>query len=72
MVRESLFGNIDLFSYFDYRGYDISRNDQRKRKNRDIFIHQKRGDRRYIKTNHPQGTPHEVKHAIIDIIKQSK
>ena len=67
-----LLNNSDenILTKFNYDNYKLSIDDRRKRKNRDLFVHIKDGDRRFIITNHPQGTPNEIREEIIKIIKQ--
>jgi len=60
----------DALTKFDYDNYKLSIEDREKRKNRDLFIHLRDGDRRFIITNHPQGTPNELRDEIIRIITQ--
>lgn len=56
---------------FDYSHCSLEENILQKRKDRDLFIHLRDGVRRLIITNHPQGTPHEIRDEIIRIIKHN-
>ena len=54
---------------FDYTKCDLPSEKIEKWKDRDLFIHLKDANRRFIVTNHPQGTPANVREEIIKIIK---
>jgi hypothetical protein len=41
------------------------------RKDLDLFIHLRKGGRRFIITNHPQGTPDELRREIVRILKEN-
>lgn len=60
-----------LIRKFDYSNCDLEQNVLKKRKDRDLFIHLRDRDRRFIITNHPQGTPREIRNEIIRIIKDN-
>jgi hypothetical protein len=60
-----------LIRKFDYSHCGLDENILKKRKNRDLFIHLRDGARRFIITNHPQGTPHQILDEIIRIIKHN-
>ena len=60
-----------LLKKFDYSKYDFTEEIMRKWTNRDLFIHLKDGTRRFIVTNHPQGTPTEIRDEIVRIIKSN-
>ncbi len=55
---------------FDYDGYDLTSSQREVRKDRDLFVHLADGTRRFIITNHPQGTPNEIRDEIIRIVKE--
>jgi len=59
-----------LLKKFDYGNYDLPPSQREKRKSRDIFVHLRDGARRFIVTNHPQGTPSEIRNEIVRIIKE--
>ena len=70
ILYESLGGKPNEITYFPYRNYGITPNEQKKK---DIFMHFKDAHaRRYIITNHPQYTSPLIKEEIIKIIKQNK
>jgi len=56
---------------FDYSKYYLTPRTREMRKDRDVFVHLKDGNRRFIVTNHPQGTPNEIQEEIIRIIKEN-
>jgi len=58
-----------LVRKFDYSNYDLKQSVLEKRKDRDLFVHLRDGVRRFIITNHPQGTPLKIRDEIIRIIK---
>jgi hypothetical protein len=56
---------------FDYSNCDLPEKILKKRKDRDLFIHLRDGRRRFILTNHPQGTPHEIRDEIVRIVGEN-
>ncbi len=60
-----------LIKKFDYSGYDLPSRTLKIRKNRDLFTHLKIGEQRIILTNHPRGTPLEIRDEIIRIISDN-
>jgi len=61
-------GNEKLFSNFNYSKYSDLTSKQLERWKNDVFIHLRDGDRRFIITNHPQGTSKIIRSKIIDLI----
>jgi len=66
LLAKLFIGDKNTIKYFNCNLYD---EDHKWRCGKDLFIHLRDGDRRFIITNHPQGTPNEVKDEIIRIIK---
>jgi hypothetical protein len=58
-----------LIRKFDYSRYNLDEKTLKKRSCRDLFIQLRDGARRFIVTNHPQGTPSEIRDEIVRIIK---
>jgi hypothetical protein len=53
---------------FDYSNSCVTPKQCEKWKGRDLFVHLRDGNRRFIVANHPQGTPEPVRKEIIRII----
>jgi len=56
---------------FNYDKFDLLPNQRENWKDRDIFVHLRNGSRRFIVTNHPQGTPSLIRDEIVRIIKEN-
>ena len=56
---------------FDYDSVGSRQEIREKRKNTDLFIHLRDENRRFIITNHPNYTPHEIRDEIIRIIREN-
>lgn len=60
-----------LLRKFDYSSYPLSDYELKIRKDRDLFIHIKNGNKRFIITNHPRGTPILIRDQIVKIINNN-
>jgi hypothetical protein len=59
-----------LLRKFDYGNYELTPSQYEERNERDLFVHLRDGSRRFIVTNHPQGTPNEIRSEIVRIISE--
>lgn len=53
---------------FDYSNYDLPKAFLKRGKDRNLFVHLRDGTRRFILTNHPQGTPNMISDEIVRIV----
>lgn len=60
-----------LIRKFDYNSVNSREAIREKRKGKDLFLHLRDGDNRFIVTNHPQGTPHEIRDEIVRVIREN-
>jgi len=68
LLARIFLGDIEgtLMRRFDYNNFGSTHS-----RRRDLFVHLRDEARRFILTNHPQGTPHEIRDEIIRIIRQN-
>jgi hypothetical protein len=76
-TEENLFAKIFLgnsedrtLKTFDYSNFGVTGKQLKKWKGRDLFVHLRDGNNRFIVANHPQGTPEPVLKEIIRIIRE--
>ena len=60
-----------MITKFDYNSVNSRESMRKERKDKDLFVHLRDGEKRFIITNHPQGTPHEIRDKIVQIIRDN-